>query len=109
VIASSRYVTTSTVIVFSYYFGSHLLLFYFLLPVAGPPKPRQNHAIVMAKFAQEILQAMKVATSELDSQLGPGTTELAIRNGVRVFLSLQSYTTTASGFKQRFLTLFCYA
>jgi hypothetical protein len=39
----------------------------------------------MAKFAQEILQAMKVATSELDSQLGPGTAELGIRIGVRAF------------------------
>jgi hypothetical protein len=56
-----------------------------LLPVAGLPKPRRNHAVVMAKFAQEILQAMKVATSELDSQLGPGTAELGIRIGVRAF------------------------
>jgi hypothetical protein len=36
----------------------------------------------MAKFAQEILQAIKIATSELDSQLGPGTADLAIRIGL---------------------------
>jgi hypothetical protein len=50
--------------------------------VAGLPKPRRNHAVVMAKFAQEILQAMKVATFKLDSQLGPGTAELAVRIGL---------------------------
>jgi hypothetical protein len=56
----------------------------FTLSVAGLPKPRRKHAVVMAKFAHEILQAMKTATSELDSQLGPGTAELAIRIGVSV-------------------------
>jgi hypothetical protein len=50
--------------------------------VAGLPKPRRNHAVVMAKFAQEVLRAMKVATSELDSYLGPGTADLEIRIGV---------------------------
>jgi hypothetical protein len=56
----------------------------FVAPVAGVPKPRRNHAVVMAKFAHDILQAMRVATSELDSLLGPGTAELAIRIGVRL-------------------------
>jgi class 3 adenylate cyclase len=50
--------------------------------VVGLPKPRRNHAVVMAKYAQEILQAMKVATTELDNVLGPGTAELAIRIGL---------------------------
>jgi hypothetical protein len=58
---------------------SNLLLCY---QVVGLPKPRRNHAVVMAKFAEEILRAMRVATSDLDSQLGPGTADLAIRIGV---------------------------
>jgi hypothetical protein len=54
----------------------------FPLLVAGLPKPRRNHALVMTKYAQEIIEAMKVATAELDSILGPGTAELAIRVGL---------------------------
>jgi hypothetical protein len=42
----------------------------------------------MAKFATEIVRVMKVATSELDSKLGTGTADLAIRIGVSFNRSL---------------------
>jgi hypothetical protein len=78
--------------------GSHLLLCY---QVVGLPKPRQNHAVVMAKFAEEILRAMRVATSDLDSQLGPGTADLAIRIGVSLDKLITKYLHYTN------LTVFC--
>jgi Adenylate and Guanylate cyclase catalytic domain len=41
--------------------------------VAGLPDPRPDHAVVMARFAQECLIKMNVMTKQLETTLGPGT------------------------------------
>ena len=50
--------------------------------VVGLPKPRKEHAVVMAKFAEEILSDFSSVTSTLDNKLGPGTSNLGLRIGV---------------------------
>jgi class 3 adenylate cyclase len=50
--------------------------------VCGLPEPNANHAIVMAKFANDCRVEMKNLTSELDARLGPGTAELRLRFGL---------------------------
>jgi hypothetical protein len=52
------------------------------LSVSGLPEPRRDHAIVMARYAKEIICEMAVIATELETQLGPGTGSLAIRVGV---------------------------
>jgi Adenylate and Guanylate cyclase catalytic domain len=39
--------------------------------VVGLPTPRKNHAIVMARFARDCLDRMRVLTLELETALGP--------------------------------------
>jgi Adenylate and Guanylate cyclase catalytic domain len=39
--------------------------------VVGLPTPRKNHAIVMARFARDCLDRMRVLTLELETTLGP--------------------------------------
>lgn len=41
--------------------------------VAGPPDPSTDHAVVLARFAKDILRELAVVTHELETQLGPGT------------------------------------
>jgi class 3 adenylate cyclase len=50
--------------------------------VCGLPDPRPNHAIVMAKFANDCLTAMSQVTQELEIELGPETGELKLRVGL---------------------------
>lgn len=50
--------------------------------VSGLPEPRKDHAIVMVKFAYECLVLMHDLTRKLESSLGPGTADLAIRVGL---------------------------
>jgi class 3 adenylate cyclase len=50
--------------------------------VCGLPDPRPNHAVTMAKFARECLETMKIKARELEVELGPDTTELALRVGL---------------------------
>jgi class 3 adenylate cyclase len=45
--------------------------------VAGLPDPRPDHAVVMARFAQECLIKMNVLTKQLETTLGPGTRSVA--------------------------------
>ncbi|CAB9528546.1 Receptor-type guanylate cyclase gcy [Seminavis robusta] len=49
--------------------------------VTGLPKPQDNHAIIMARFAHDCLVRMRQVTRQLIS-LGPGTDELGIRLGL---------------------------
>jgi hypothetical protein len=51
--------------------------------VAGLPEPRRDHAEVMARFAHDILKRLVQTTSELGKTLGPGTSSLTMRVGVR--------------------------
>jgi class 3 adenylate cyclase len=48
----------------------------------GMPDPRPDHAVLMAKFANVCLSHIKELTSTLESQLGPGTGDLAFRVGI---------------------------
>lgn len=41
--------------------------------VTGVPDPMDEHAVVMAKFAQECMKRMKKITKQLETQLGPST------------------------------------
>jgi hypothetical protein len=50
--------------------------------VAGLPEPRYDHAVVMVKFAKQIITKMAIVTSELETFLGPGTSSLTVRAGV---------------------------
>lgn len=48
----------------------------------GMPDPRSDHAVMMAKFANTCLAQIKDLTGSLESQLGPGTSDLAFRIGI---------------------------
>lgn len=52
------------------------------MAVCGLPDPRPDHAVVMAKFASECIDEMSRLTQELEVELGPDTTELALRVGL---------------------------
>ena len=46
------------------------------------PDPRPDHAVVMAKFSSECVHEMARISVELESELGPDTSELALRGGL---------------------------
>lgn len=50
--------------------------------VTGLPIPRKNHAVVMAKFANDCLVRMKELVLDLETSLGPDTADLSIRIGL---------------------------
>ncbi|CAB9530159.1 Receptor-type guanylate cyclase gcy [Seminavis robusta] len=50
--------------------------------VTGIPKPQNNHAILMARFAQECLNKFNVLVKKLEVSLGPDTADLAMRFGI---------------------------
>jgi class 3 adenylate cyclase len=67
--------------------------------VTGLPKPMKNHAAVMVKFAEDMLERMDEIVNDLSTQLGPDTSDLKMRVG------LNSGPTTAGvirGEKSRF-------
>ena len=49
---------------------------------AGVPTPREDHAVAIARFASDILTAMPLLLTKLETSLGPDTAELAIRIGI---------------------------
>lgn len=49
---------------------------------AGLPTPRKDHAIVMAKFANDCLQKMNQLVRDLENSLGPDTGDLSMRIGL---------------------------
>jgi class 3 adenylate cyclase len=51
--------------------------------VAGLPDPRPDHAVVMARFAQECLIKMNVMTKQLETTLGPGTRTLLLETSIQ--------------------------
>jgi len=50
--------------------------------VTGLPDPRQDHAIVMARFARDIMTKMKEKVQELEVTHGPDTGDLTLRIGM---------------------------
>ena len=50
--------------------------------VAGVPEPQADHAVRMAKFAQEIMLKFNEVTHALDKTLGPETSDLQLRIGL---------------------------
>ncbi|KAL7560643.1 hypothetical protein ACA910_001327, partial [Epithemia clementina (nom. ined.)] len=50
--------------------------------VTGLPDPREDHAVVMARFAHECLRRMRQLTKALEVQLGPSTGDLQGRVGL---------------------------
>ena len=53
-----------------------------LVAVTGVRKPCDDHAILMARFAREIILKMSIVASRLEMTLGPDTGELALRVGM---------------------------
>ena len=50
--------------------------------VAGLPEPRDDHAVVMARFAQDCLQRSSQVCKGLETVLGPDTGDLGFRIGL---------------------------
>lgn len=50
--------------------------------VCGLPEAREDHAVVICRFARDMLAKMNVLTKELEITLGPGTGELGLRIGI---------------------------
>ena len=50
--------------------------------VTGLPDPRDDHAIVIAKYAVRCLLKFNVLTKRLEANLGPGTASLGMRFGL---------------------------
>jgi class 3 adenylate cyclase len=50
--------------------------------VTGLPEPKKDHAVIMARFAKEIMQIMGKITRTLELTLGPGTADLKLRIGM---------------------------
>jgi class 3 adenylate cyclase len=49
---------------------------------SGLPDPQKSHASIMVRFAADCRTAMNEITAELESKLGPGTADLALRIGL---------------------------
>jgi hypothetical protein len=52
------------------------------MAVTGLPQPRNDHAVVMARFAKDILKRMRPICKRLTLRLGPDTCELNLRIGM---------------------------
>jgi class 3 adenylate cyclase len=50
--------------------------------VTGLPKPRKDHAVVMARFARDCMHRMHQLTRKLEVVLGPDTADLSMRFGL---------------------------
>jgi class 3 adenylate cyclase len=47
--------------------------------VAGLPVPREDHAVVMARFARDCREKMAEVTRRLEKTLGPDTSDLKVQ------------------------------
>ena len=52
------------------------------MAVVGLPHPRQDHAVVMARFAKCCFKTMTEVTQAMEYSLGPDTGDLALRVGI---------------------------
>ena len=52
------------------------------LACTGIPNPQEKHATIMARFAWACLQAFSDLKGELETKLGPDTSDLGVRIGI---------------------------
>lgn len=52
------------------------------MAVTGLPDPQDSHASIMVRFAYDCVVKMREVTKDLESELGPDTTELSMRVGL---------------------------
>lgn len=57
------------------------------MAVSGLPEFTAEHAVDMARFAQEIMLQMNKIVKQLEVTLGPETAELALRIGIHRYVS----------------------
>ena len=57
--------------------------------VAGLPEPRDDHAVIMTRFARDCLFRFKVVSKKLEVELGPSTADLGVRIGLVSLLELE--------------------
>ena len=50
--------------------------------VTGLPEPQKDHAVLMARFARDIMSKMTKVCRDLELTLGPGTADLNLRIGI---------------------------
>jgi class 3 adenylate cyclase len=50
--------------------------------VCGLPEPREDHAVVMSKFANDLMNTTHKLTRKLETTLGPDTGDLTLRIGL---------------------------
>ena len=50
--------------------------------VTGLPEPQKDHAVIMSRFARDIMSKMSKVTRDLELSLGPGTADLKLRIGL---------------------------
>ena len=50
--------------------------------VAGVPRRRKDHALVMARFARDAMDKFSEVVRDLELKLGPDTADLAMRFGM---------------------------
>lgn len=51
-------------------------------PCSGLPYPRADHAVLVARYARDCLQALDSLTKQMERTLGPETGELTMRFGL---------------------------
>lgn len=52
------------------------------MAATGIPEPRRDHAVAIVRFARHCMYQLSHVVQQLDSQLGPGTSELSMRFGI---------------------------
>jgi class 3 adenylate cyclase len=63
--------------------------------VAGLPVPREDHAVVMARFARDCREKMAEVTRRLEKTLGPDTSDLKVRYTRSLRSQMWMYTSSS--------------
>jgi class 3 adenylate cyclase len=50
--------------------------------VTGVPEPQKDHAVIMCRFARDMMNACRTMTKRLETKLGPDTGDLDMRVGI---------------------------
>ena len=65
-------------------FKTLTIVFVLSFTVTGLPEPRSDHPVIMCQFGSEMLDKMAIVTLQLSTILGPDTSNLTLRIGVRI-------------------------